>query len=164
MDSLEDYIGKEVFLAGPGDHGTGEGGDLHAEDDFMQMVEYLKNKDIDIEDPGLMVVHGVLTSAETVPSELKDSPVFVVITHPDRKDRGIIAESAASKSIELARQIERLLEMNGGVADIEDLYILYGYPMTVCFALNDEDLDEEAIATCKELADRAANIPHIEEK
>lgn len=113
-------------------------------------------------DSNMRLLHGVLTSAEFLPSSFHGKSAYVVCTDPDESSDAMVIESGALGPKELADELEQFLNGGGGVfatiPDIDDIFIFYGYEISTCLAPVLEDMDDEAIETCKLIAEEATAI------
>ncbi len=152
--STDQYIGKEVYLVvGSEDEETS---DISVFDTWGDLVEHLKTL-TPTSEPETRVFHGVLTSGEIIPSSFRGKSAYVICFDPYEDSKGCIAESGSECPEGLAEEISNVMKLGGPLSDmktdIDDVYVLYGYQLDTCLSINDDDLDEEVIATCKEIAD-----------
>lgn len=127
--------------------------------------DYLKTLQASM-DANTRVLHGVLTSAEYLPTDFRNRTVFVVIRSPEDAMSAVVVESGASAPAELAEEIEVLVQTGHHMAtipDIDDVYIFYGYELTIRLTVNWDDVDEEIIDTCTHVAEDAADTRRIAE-
>lgn len=152
--TLSKYVGKEVFLViGSEDE---EIGDIGVFENWVDLVEQLKTL-TPASDPETRVFHGILTLGEFIPSSFHGKSAFIVCIEPYEDSKGNIIESTGGSPADLAEEISGLMSL-GGVrsgmrVDIDDIYILYGYQIEPCLSVNDDELDDEIIAVCNEIAD-----------
>lgn len=157
---MEQHLYKEVYVVGA-DHIISSGGDLVVCPSFEDLLIYLKTKSVSV-NSDLRVLHGVLTSAKTIPKDLKSRQPFILLQDPQTADHGILLESTADDDCsELAAEIEGVLTSEEAASfffEIEDVYILYGYELSLALSVDEDDLDEDIIADCLEIADAASNL------
>ena len=156
---MEKYLYKEVYVVSP-DSITEVSGDLAIFDSLEDLLEYLKTKNVSI-NSDLRVVHGVLTSAKTIPKDLRGKQAFIILTDPGVDDHGIVLDSDSEESEELAEEVVGRLEhpeATTWLLEIEDVFILYGYELTLTLSVDDEDIDEDIIATCLTIAKEAKEL------
>jgi hypothetical protein len=151
---ITQYIGEEVFIvAGSEDEETSE---IKAFGTWGDLVEYLKTL-TPTSDPETRVFHGVLTPGEFLPNSFRGKSAYVICLDPYESSNGCIVESGSENPEGLAEEISSVMKLGGPLSDmrtdIDDIYILYGYQLEICLSINDDDLDEEVISTCKEIAD-----------
>lgn len=157
---MEKYLYKEVYVAGP-DSTVTTSGELTICGSFEALLNHLKTKSVII-NSDLRVLHGVLTSAKTIPKDFNHRQPFILLKDPDSNDRGIMLDADAENDCnELASEIERLLE-NGEVAsfffEMDDIYILYGYELSITLSVDEDELDEEIIEDCLVVAKAAKKL------
>jgi hypothetical protein len=151
--SISQYVGKEVFIVvGSEDE---EAGDIGVFETWGELVEQLKTL-TPTSDPETRIFHGILTTGEFLPSSFHGKSVFIIYIDPYEDAKGNIVESTSGSSRVLAEEIGSIMTLGGPMSDmkidIDDIYVLYGYQLETCLSVNDEDVDEEVIATCKEIA------------
>lgn len=157
--SLSQYIGKEVFLViGSEDE---ELGDINVLETWGDLIEFLK-KLTPLIDPETRVFHGVLTPGEFIPSSFRGKSAFIVCVEPLEDSKGSIIESTGESPIGLSEEIVSIMnvggQMSGMKVNIEDIYILYGYQLETCLSVDDDDIDEEIIAVCSEIASEIDDV------
>lgn len=152
---LDEYIGEEVFVVAPDESSMDDDSatEFYATDDFMEFVENLQGKGET--DLPLRAVNGVLTKAESIPNDLKGKTPWLIVVNPLDEDMGYLVELYVDGSGDVADAIERTINEGNGVVDIDDIYILYGYELNICLAVNEDELDEESIEECKSVAAEA---------
>jgi hypothetical protein len=150
---LSQYTGKEVFIVAGGE--DEETGDIDVFEDWEGLVEKLKTLS-PTSDPETRVFHGVLTLGEFLPSSFHGKSAFIICFDPYEDKKGSITESTGDSSMGLAEEISNIMSLGGPISDmkinIDDIYILYGYQLDSCLSVNDEEIDEEIISTCNEIA------------
>jgi hypothetical protein len=157
---MDKHLYSEVYIVGA-DSTVSDWGELTVCGSFEDLLEYLKTKSVGISSD-LRVIHGVLTSAKTIPSEFKSRQPFILVQDPESSDHGILLDSDSEDDCnELASEIERLME-SGEVAsffvEIDHIYILYGYELNLTLSVDEDDLDEDIIADCIEVAEAARRL------
>jgi len=151
---MEQYVGKEVYVVvGSEDE---ELSDIGIFETWGGLIEQLKTL-TPTSDPETRIFHGILTSGEVIPSSFRGKSAYVICFDPYEESRGCVAESGSTGPDGLAEEIRNVMTLGGPISDmricIDDIYILYGYQLDVCLSVNDEDIDEEIISTCREIAD-----------
>lgn len=152
--SISKYVGKEVFLViGSEDEAIG---DIDVFENWVDLVEKLKTL-TPASDPETRIFHGILTLGEFIPSSFHGKSAFIVCIEPYEDSKGNIVESTGGGPADLAEEISSLMHLGGVMSgmrvDIDDIYILYGYQLEPCLSVNDDDMDDEIIAVCNEIAD-----------
>lgn len=161
---FDKYVNKEVFVVGVDD--TEPSGPLEVFESGSDMLKFLKTQ-IEIGlDSDVRVLHGVLTKADVLPASTKRKVGFVIAFDSDLKigfgaNGGCIVEQCFSDVNELATEIETLVGTSIGPiteVDMDYLYILYGYELKTFISIDLEELDEEAIETCKGIAMESESV------
>lgn len=102
---MDKHLYDEVYVVGA-DSAVSAGGELTVCGSFESLLEYLKTKSVSI-NADLRVIHGVLTSARSIPSDFKNRQAFILLKDPESSDHGILLDSDAENSCsELASEIE----------------------------------------------------------
>ena len=152
--SLSKYVGKEVFLVTGGEDDPAV--DIGVFENWIDLVEQLKTL-TPTADPETRVFHGILTSGEFIPSSFHGKSAFIVCIEPYEDSKGNIIESTGGSPADLAEEISSIMNLGGPMSgmkiDIDDIYILYGYQIEPCLSVNDDDVDDEIIAVCTEIAE-----------
>jgi len=159
---MDDFIGKEVFIIVPEVDTITE---LAFYTDIMDVNSHLIYID-PTDEPEMKVFHGVLSKADSIPSDLKDKSCYVImmnVAYAMNTIQGIIFLSECDNDSDLlARDIEEAVgESRGGSmfnTSIDDIYILYGYEASTGLCLNMESLDDESVATCKTIVSEAEKL------
>lgn len=156
---MEQYLYNEVYVVGT-DVTISAGGDLVVCSSFEDLLNYLGAKNVSI-NSDLRVIHGVLTSAQSIPKDLKGLQPFILLKSPEN-DHGILFDADADDDCaELAAEIEKILE-SGEIAsfffEIDNVYILYGYELSLTLSVDEGDLAEEIISECLEVAEAARKL------
>lgn len=157
----ESLIGKEVYV-------TIEDFDNFVNITFCEGLpdtfEYLKLLPPD-EFCDIIVLHGVLTSAKSIPADLMERECYVIVMEPtsrcavDAALKGVVIESDAGDQADiLAEEIEEGIKKARGSISIDDMYILYGYRVELGLCINEGSLDEENIEVCKKVSEAAGEI------
>jgi len=157
---MEKYLYKEVYVVGV-DSTVSAHGELTVCDSFEKLLTYLKTKNVSV-NSDLRVLHGVLTSAKSIPKELKGRQPFIMLKDPEADGYGILLDSDTDDDCEeLGAEIESVLQ-NPEVAtfffEIEHVYILYGYEISLTLAVDEDDLDEEIISDCLQISEAAKEL------
>jgi len=155
MAKEREHIGQEIFVAGY--DGDQEVGELAMFDSVCDLNEHLSNMN-PVSETNLTVVHGILTSAEYIP-EGPGRGVYVIVVDPLDKDNGCIYEFTNGDPDDLADLIEGSILKNKhselGSLTIDNIFILYGYEVSMCYAVNEDEVDDEIIETSQKIADGA---------
>jgi hypothetical protein len=157
---MNKHLYDEVYVVGP-DSTVSIGGDLTVCSSFESLLEYLKTKNVSV-NSDLRVVHGVLTSAKSIPKDLKGRQAFILLRDPADDDLGMLLDADADDDYnELGTEIERVLESNEVASfffEIDDVYILYGYEMSLALSVDEDEIDENIIHDCKSIAIEARKL------
>ncbi len=162
IDNLKHMVHmyEEVYVVGA-DHTVTPFGELEIFDSYERLLSHLRTKNISI-CLDVRVIHGILTSAKSIPKNFYGKQAFILLFDPDGESQGILLDSDADNDCqELATEIQKLLaseEAGGFSFEIDDVYILYGYELNVVMSVDEDDLDEEIISKCKKVADEAAKL------
>ena len=156
---MEKHLYSEVYVVGV-DSTVSTHGELTVCASFEDLLNHLKTKNVSI-NSDLRVLHGVLTSAKTIPKDLMGRQPFILLKDPDAQGGIMLDADTDDDYNELAMEIEMCLE-SGEVAsfffEIDHVYILYGYELTLTLSVDEDDLDEEFIADCLEIGKAARNL------
>ena len=149
MDSLnfDKFIGQEVFILA--DAEDEDDHHLFITNSSEKMEEKLRGMDLSMAED-IRVLNGILTLAEFLPASLKNKTAYIIHVG---KYESFAVETGCCYPEELASEIE--LQVDKEQADINEIYVLYGYEMSLCLSINPESFDEEAIDTCKGIAESA---------
>lgn len=157
---IDKYLYKEVYVVGT-DSTVSDGGTLMVCGSLEDLMEYLRTKSIGI-DYDLRVVHGVLTSAKSIPKDLKDRQAFILLVDKSADDYGIMLDSDTENNFnELGEEIEKVLvseEIATFFYEIDNVYILYGYEMSLCLTVDEDEIDENIIEDCLVIAEQAKKL------
>jgi hypothetical protein len=139
---LNAYVGQEVFALVP----VGEISEEEILSFFYTLEEankYIEEySEEDMED--MRVLHGYLTSAKIIPSKFHGVFPYIIVENPIDPGSGAVVESDADLPAELASQIEKILAEADKVAsdaeyEIENVFILYGYEITLQLDFNNNN-------------------------
>lgn len=163
---MEYYVNKEIFVVAEDEMNTVEIVIYDEVDGIDSVVEYLQTLS-PIHDLNTKVYHGVLTPAEVLPSSSRGKKCFILVMDLETglgqvPLEGCVFESDCKEDISvLAEEIEHIVNDNEYVTfpiGIENLFVLYGYSVEVTLSVNDEEVDEEVIDTCKKIAEEVMQI------
>jgi hypothetical protein len=160
IDVLNMLLGEEVFIAASDEskHEAALDRIFKVFDTLPELMEGLKNIDAEFED--IRVVHGVITPAEALPSDIEDISAFVVVANPlDDQDGFLIDAGDTTDHIEYA--VTDVID--NGIAythdiDIDYIFVLYGYELSLVFTVDEDEVDDETIDSCKKVAEKAKKI------
>jgi len=153
---LEQSLYKEVYVVGV-DNTTSPSGELRVYDSFEKLLTHLRMKNISV-CSDLRVVHGVLTSAKSIPKNRRGRGAFILLEDPETSEHGILLDSDSDDCVELASEIERALvgpETASFFFTIDHVYILYGYELNVGLSVDEDEIHEDFIADCMLIAEVA---------
>jgi hypothetical protein len=156
---MDEYLYKEVYVVGT-DNMVSASGELVVCSSFEKLLDHLKTKNISI-NSDLRVIHGVLTSARSIPKDFKNKQPFIMLKDPDKENYGVLLDADGDSCDELGEEIEMTLASEDTAAfffEIEHVYILYGYEMSLVMSVDEDDLDEDAIECCMEIGDAARKL------
>lgn len=154
---MEESNKKGVFVVGT--DGSMGAGDLTMCETFQELNEYLKSLRTDI-DEGTMVLHGMVTSARYIPADV-GSNVYVVVQDPSHPGSGCIYETEYPDSRSIETMITNFIKRGDEYYDhisIDNVFIVYGYELTLGFSADEEELDEEAFGRCEMIANNVKDI------
>lgn len=161
--SLNKHLYSEVFVVGV-DNITAKSGELAAFKSFENLIEHLGTKSIGI-NSDLRAMHGVLTSAKAIPNNFCGRQAFILIADPENPGYGLLIDSDSDNDCgELAKEIENLLkseEIAANFVEIDNVFILYGYEINIILSVDEDEIDEEMIASCVEVGKRAKELEKI---
>jgi len=157
---MEKYLYKEVYIVGP-DSVISAAGELTICESFEDLLNYLKTKNVSI-NSDLRVLHGILTSAKSIPKDLKNRQPFILLEDPESSGHGLLLDPDTDNDCkELASEIERVLtseEVASFFFEIDQVYILYGYELSLTLSVDEDDLDEDTIKDCLEVGAAARKL------
>ena len=149
---LANAINKEIYLlCGPED--DNDGSEHFFSESLGSLIQQMKTLSPTL-DQGARVIHGILTPAEYLPSSLRGKTAFVIFEDPSDKNKSVVFESSSMDCSEIAEDITTVMDHGGQfstVLDIDNTFIMYGYELSVCLAVDEDDIDEETIDTCKKI-------------
>ena len=156
---LDRFINREIFLvAGPEDE---ESTEVFASEKWEGLLGHLSSKNPTIES-GIRVFHGILTIAEFLPKSFKNKSAFVICMNPKKDREGFVIESESDDPESMAEQLELVISEGQPFVledpDIDDYFILYGYQLRTCMSVSQDEVDEEAIETCKEISSEVEHV------
>lgn len=160
MPQLKKYRNKEVFIVyNEEDYTEGLLLKMYITSELMELIDHI-NKLTPSLDFDVKILHGILTSASVLPKNLRGRTAFILAESDNILNRVLISESVAQSDEDLATDIDSLLVHNGFVnaLNIENIYILYGYEISIMLSLNEEEIDEEIIDTCQKIVNDVATI------
>lgn len=157
---IEDYLYQEVFVVGV-DHITAASGELMVLKSFEDLINHLSTKHIGV-NSDLRALHGVITSAKAIPRDFCGRSAFILIVDPEVEGYGLLIDSDAEDNCQdLAAEIEKLLvneEIAANFVEIDNVYVLYGYEMSIILSVDENDLDEEMIVGCAKVGNSAKEL------
>ncbi len=150
---IDRYIHNEIYVvAGSEDD---DNTDIYITADWGDLMGHLGEMNPDTEE-GVRVFHGILTTAEFLPSSFRGKSIFVICFDHNDPVKGYCVESGADTPDALADELTSLLNFGDSIipttCDIDDFYILYGYQITTCISVREDVIDEEIIDTCKKIS------------
>ena len=164
MPQLNQLVNKEIFLSYDEDDNDAYQSEIYVTEEFMELTEHMGTLSTQM-DSSTKVLHGVLTKAHTIPENLRGKRAFIIIESSNTGNYALIIDTdIASSSKELAKTVSTSLSDRSHFEDdldIEKVYILYGYEITTILSIDEEDMDEEIIDTCKKIAKDACNISSV---
>ena len=158
MSQLKCYRNKEIFLIYNTDrHLSDLSAKIYITSELMDAINYI-NKLTPSLDFRTKILHGILTKATTLSKNLRGKTAFVITDDVYDTNKATIDESDAQSDKELAEAVDMALLCSQS-SDIDDIYILYGYEISIILTLDEEGLDEEIIDTCQKIV---SDIKRIE--
>lgn len=160
---MEYYLNREVFVVAEDEMVTVEIG-IH--DEMYSLIEHLQTLN-PINNLDTKLYHGIITSAEILPSSIKGKKCFILVTDPDTGEGGVslegcIFESDCENDIStLAGEIEHIINANEYVTfpiEIENVFVLYGYAIDITLGIDDDDVDDEVIDTCTKIIEEIKHM------
>lgn len=155
---MHNHIGGEVFIVTGAE--SDEISDIYVTDSRVDLNEHLAQLDPMVDDD-IRVFHGVLTYAEYIPQSFTGRSAYIIVEAADQPGQGCVVEGSETPE-EMASEIETVIESSNpmiyGNIGIDDIYILYGYQIGVCYAINEDDVDDEVIFACELIADEVADV------
>lgn len=159
MSKLKDNCNKEVFIVYNDDENDRRiPVEIHIFPEFISLTSHLRTL-VPSVDFGIKILHGILTRAFNLPKDLKGKAAFIII---DNDHLGSIVETNAQSDKDLVSIIEAMIFYNktNSLASlkIENIYIFYGYEINTTLSLDEEEVDEETINVCEEIANNAVMV------
>jgi len=165
--ALFDMLYEEVYIVGV-DTTLTPSGEVVVCDSYEQLLNHLKTKNISI-CSDLRVIHGVLTSAKSIPKDLKNQQAFIVVMNQENYSHGSIIDSESDDDYEaLAYEVRSLLkswnERTGFFFEMDQIFILYGYELNIVMSVDEDDVDTgDTMNVCKSIADIAEKLDKLGE-
>ncbi len=158
MLRLESYCNREIFLVyNTDEHLSDLSAKIYITSELMDAINYI-NKLTPSLDFRTKILHGILTKATTLSKNLRGKTAFIITNDIYETQQAAIEESNAQSDKELAESVDMALLCSQS-SDIDDIYILYGYEISIILTLDEEGLDEEVIDTCQKIV---SDIKRIE--
>lgn len=163
-----DIIEGEVFVVGI-DVSTALSGPLNIFKSYEEVLDHLNNLNPVI-DSDTKVLHGILTSAEVLPSSFNNSQPFIIIKDPNDDEIGSIIEIEDDNNVEdLADKITGLIVWAGNIEisctpEIDNIFVLYGYEVDMVLSITEDNMDEQQIEEGKEILNSIKKIKTISNK
>jgi len=163
--SLSDTLYKEVYIIGV-DTTVTPSGELTVCSSYEQLLDHLKTKNVSI-CSDLRVIHGVLTPAKSIPKNIENQQVFIIVINQEDSSHGAILDSESDNNCEeLAYEVRSILEDNritNFFFGIDQTFILYGYELNIVMSVDEDDIDCDVIDICNKVADIAKKLDKIGE-
>lgn len=147
-------IGRELYIVGPDDEGDQD--EVIAFPTVKGLKRFLASMNALVEND-LMVVHGVLTSARSIPDDVDHSAYIIYLDSGDGTGIGSIRSVQEATPHGVEKAVEEIVELEM-LESVDDVYILYGYEIPLCYTIDDEDVDEQILEECKHVAEKAKEI------
>lgn len=156
--NFNDYEGEAVFVIGTEVlHDVGE---LVIYESFPELNEHLKLLS-PFSEPNILVLHGILTSANYIPGEI-GRHIYLLVQDPEDEEAGCIYETECRADINLlSGLISDIIAGNDCPYDnaaIDNIFILYGYELNTAYSVHEDEIDEEAIETCQKTAKQVKKV------
>jgi len=161
-DMLKHFIGGEVFLAG-----TDNGGPLYICVAIELLKKWLKEECTLTMDTGMRAFQGFLTYADTIPGSLKGKNAYIIAEDQEQLDSGVIIDNSFDDPDFVAAEIEGIIGGSIGSivsVELENVFILYGHELPISMTVSQDDVDEEIMDVCKNLALDAMEIKERNEQ
>lgn len=163
---LSDMLYEETYIIGV-DNTVTPSGELVMCDSYEQLLDHLKTKNVSI-CHDLRVIHGVLTSAKSIPKDLKNRQAFIIVVDSENPSHGVILDSESDDNYEaLSYEIRTLLKGNAVenfCFGIDQIFILYGYELSIVMSVDEDDVDDgDTIKECQKVADIAKKLDKLGE-
>lgn len=163
--TLSSMLYEEVYIVGV-DSTITPAGEVVVCGSYEQLLDHLKTKNTSI-CYDLRVIHGVLTSAKSIPKKLYSRQAFIIVVNQENNSHGTILDSDSDDSFEeLAYEVRSLLKGNKVTSfffGMDQIFILYGYELNIVMSVDEDDIDDITINTCQEIADVAKILDKIGE-
>ncbi len=164
--TLFDMLYEEVYIVGV-DTTITPSGELVVCSSYEQLLDHLKTKNISI-CSDLRVIHGVLTSAKSIPKNLENQQAFIVIIDQENYSHGVILDSESDDNHEeLAYEVRSMLKGNkiaNFFFEMEQIFILYGYELNIVMSVDEDDIDVgDVLNVCKNMASVAKKLDKLGE-
>jgi hypothetical protein len=157
---MDKHLYNEVYVVGT-DSTVTAAGELTIHESFKDLLNHLKTKNVSV-NSDLRVLHGVLTTAKAIPQDLRSRQPFILLRDPDDNEHGIMLDSDTDDDCnELASEIEEVLESNEVASfffEIDHVYVLYGYELSLTLSVDEDDLDKDMVADCMKIANAARKL------
>jgi hypothetical protein len=159
MATISNYFYDNVFILGfDEDAQTHE--ELMVFDDIDEIIAELRSRSAK-ENYKIRAVHGWLAPAKYIPANLQGKSTFIVVEAEDA-DWGMIITSDSEDGDDLAREIERVIQVANEYTPyeigIENIGILYGQEISVTLSLDDDFIDDETSETCEAIVEEIKEI------
>ncbi len=160
---LKESVGKEIFLISEDEIAESE---MVIYDNPQDVFTYLSTLMAET-DFGTKIYHGMLMPAKVLPSVLHTKHCYILALHLTYIQgnlilKGCIFESdCEGKNDILAKEIEDLVNSEDKVdfkVDIDNIYVLYGYELQACLAIDEESIDDEVIDSCGKMVEEVRKI------
>lgn len=157
---FDEFLYKEVFVVGPEENAS-TAAETHIFENFEDLMGHMKTLSVE-DDAEIRILHGYLTTAEVLPSSVRNKTVFIITTdEDDEKDSAIIEVDSGLGVDKLAEEVKDIVADALSITfttNIDSTFLLYGYEVNKILAPDDDDLDEEALSTCKKIAEEVKQI------
>ena len=155
---LKSILYNEVFVVCPMDY---EEGEIHVFESLEGLLQYMKCVPVDSSGE-IRVLNGFLTPASVLPSTAGKQNVYILSFNKDNDMESMSLCVEAPVDIEkIVEEVKDIVNDSYGVTfepDIETIFILYGYPMSIVLAPDDDDMDEEALEECEKISTEVKEI------
>ena len=141
--------------------------DVVITEQFEDVIDYLKQLQPE-EHYETMVLHGFLSPADVLPSDLAGRECYILVLNPSCGIdgvglRGALFEVDTADEVDtLAEEIEEIINLDARgllfAPEIEDIYVFYGYQATLGICVNEDDIEEENINRCKKVIEETTVI------
>lgn len=157
---IEEYLGGEVYVIAPGDEMTSD--NVRIARTWTELQTAMKKLDLLLESE-CRVFNGFITPATYLPSSFKGKVPFIIVFNENDPEEGMVIESTSYTPEEMATEITEVVRTLGGTAmpfnvRINNIFILYGYQLKPCLSVDEEDIDEEILSCCEDIAKSATEV------